>query len=531
MKTPSENTGLPRAGEPAAVVSLNGTHASLRRDDVKILARPHDLKMVNLVEVLREICAPFQNASRTRLEILSPNPTGCEVVDTAAVLVSLIVKEAVINAIRYSHPAGVAGIVRVACERNRDGTLAVDIVDDGVGLPENFDPVTDAGPGLRIIRSLTDRLEGRVAFDSTSLGLRVRLLVPRSAIDGAGAGLAPVASANDAGSGSAAREKRAAMDAAVPQRLAAIVESSDDAILSKDLNGIITSWNDGAQMLFGYTAEEMVGKSVMLLIPKDRSNEEPGILDRIRRGERVKHYETVRVRKDGSFVEISLSVSPIKDADGRVVGASKIARDISERKQAQARQELLTRELNHRTKNLFAIIISVVSKSFAGKSSIAEARGSVLNRLHSLAQTNTLLLEQDFQGADITDILRTELSPYQDRVEIDGPRMIMTAQAAQNVALAVHELATNAAKYGALCTLSGTVAITWRILEADGHKHFSFRWQEQGGPAVNLPQRRGFGSTVLERVMAEYFDVQIDFEPSGVIYELTGPLDGIAAQK
>jgi PAS domain S-box-containing protein len=114
--------------------------------------------------------------------------------------------------------------------------------------------------------------------------------------------------------------------------LAAIVESSDDAIISKDLNGIITTWNKGAERLFSYTAEEAIGRPVTLLIPPDRQQEEPRILQRLRRGERVEHFETVRVRKDGSLLEISLSVSPLRDSAGRIIGASKIARDITERK-------------------------------------------------------------------------------------------------------------------------------------------------------------------------------------------------------
>jgi PAS domain S-box-containing protein len=119
------------------------------------------------------------------------------------------------------------------------------------------------------------------------------------------------------------------------QRLASIVESSDDAILSKDLDGTILSWNSGAERLFGYRPEEVLGKSVTILIPDDHRDEEPRILERIRRGERVTPYETVRRRKDGSLIDISLTVSPVRDSAGRVVGASKIARDITERKQAQ----------------------------------------------------------------------------------------------------------------------------------------------------------------------------------------------------
>ncbi len=123
-------------------------------------------------------------------------------------------------------------------------------------------------------------------------------------------------------------------------KLAAIVESSDDAIISKDLNGIIMSWNNGAQRIFGYTAEEVIGKPVTMLIPADYVNEEPGILDRIRRGQRIEHYETVRQRKDGSLLDISLTVSPLKDASGRIIGAAKVARDITSRKQAESAVKL-----------------------------------------------------------------------------------------------------------------------------------------------------------------------------------------------
>jgi PAS domain S-box-containing protein len=117
--------------------------------------------------------------------------------------------------------------------------------------------------------------------------------------------------------------------------LAAIVESSDDAIITKDLSGIITTWNNGAQRIFGYSAEEVIGKPIAILIPSDRQNEEPGILARIRQGQPIDHYETVRQRKDGTLLDISLTVSPLRDSKGKIVGASKIARDITEKNRAQ----------------------------------------------------------------------------------------------------------------------------------------------------------------------------------------------------
>jgi PAS domain S-box-containing protein len=140
------------------------------------------------------------------------------------------------------------------------------------------------------------------------------------------------------------------------QRLTAIVDSSDDAIISKDLDGTIVTWNRGAERLFGYTAAEAVGQPVAMLIPEDRPDEEPGILQRIRRGERVDHYETVRRRKDGQLVEISLTVSPIKDKSGRIVGASKIARDITERKLTERR----LRESNRQVRSLIEALPAAI---------------------------------------------------------------------------------------------------------------------------------------------------------------------------
>ena len=125
------------------------------------------------------------------------------------------------------------------------------------------------------------------------------------------------------------RQLHAADGDRVSRRLAAIVESSDDAIISKDLNGIVQTWNEAAERMFGYSAAEMVGASIRRLIPQDRQAEEDDTLARIRRGDRLDHFETIRRRKDGSLVPISLTVSPIRDVDGRIIGASKIARDIS----------------------------------------------------------------------------------------------------------------------------------------------------------------------------------------------------------
>src|SRR5437762_653873 len=146
---------------------------------------------------------------------------------------------------------------------------------------------------------------------------------------------------------------------AAHRRLAAIVDSSDDAIVSKTLEGIITSWNRAAERLFGYSAEEAVGQSIFLIIPGDRRAEEDSVLARIRTGEGVDHFDTIRRRKDGSLIEVSLTVSPVKDSRGRVIGASKIARDITSRKRGERERAAMYEEANqaNRAKDEFLAML------------------------------------------------------------------------------------------------------------------------------------------------------------------------------
>jgi len=603
------------------------------------------------------------------------------VASDVAALLTLIVTEAVTNAIKYSHPTGVPGKITVSCGLDRKDGLAIQVIDDGVGLPEIFDTTSGGSSGFRLMRALSEKLGAALSFKSTTLGLAVGLRVPHANLSQDGWSRTPAMKKasvmgelthGDRGEPSAlyrftdrllrsmspSDAYAAALDAIeqaldcrrasillfddagvmrfvasrglsdsyqkavaghspwtrqvkdpqpicvehVPKSdlpetlkavvkqegigalafiplvargkligkfmtyydgphafgpaeldlaltiarqlgfgvehlreeqasrlLALIIETSGDAIVSKDLNGIVTSWNRGAERLFGYSAEEMVGKSITTLIPAGRHDEEPGILDRVRRGERIEHYETVRQRKDGSTVDISLSISPVINANGKVIGASKIARDITERKEAAARQELLTREIQHRTKNLFAVVQAVVARSFVGKQTVKDAEAAVLNRLRSLAQTHVLLMDNEWQGAELGEVLRAEMSPYGNRVRIEGPPVELSAKAAQSFALAVHELATNAAKYGALSSATGRVSIHWSTQKSNGSGLFHFRWEEQGGPAVSPPSQKGFGGVVLEQVMADYFvEPRLDFAVGGVCYELIGELANLS---
>ncbi len=301
------------------------------------------------------------------------------------------------------------------------------------------------------------------------------------------------------------------------QRLASIVESSYDAIVSKDLDGIIESWNRGAERLFGYAAEEVIGKPVTILIPPDRMDEEPEILERIRRGERVDHYDTVRRGKDGSLIDISLTVSPVRGADGRIIGASKIARDITERKRAQAQQKLLVNEMKHRIKNTLATIQAIANQTL---NQHAQERDAFIARLHALDNAHDLLTSETWERAPVRAIVTRALEPFQERLQeritIEGPADLWLDSAKSViVAMAVHELATNAVKYGALSNGTGHVSIAWE--QNSGANRVKFVWQERGGPEVSPPKEKGFGSHLIERAFGgQLGDAELVFRPQGL---------------
>ena len=263
----------------------------------------------------------------------------------------------------------------------------------------------------------------------------------------------------------------------------AVIESSHDAIITKNLDGIITSWNAGAEHMFGYKPEEVIGKSVTILIPPGHENEEPAILERLRRGERVDHYETIRVRKDGTPLDISLTISPVKDATGKIIGASKIARDITARKQAEAQIKYLARETEHRTKNILATVQAAVQLTHA--ENVAEFKKSIEGRIQALANVHRLFVESRWAGAELHELVGEELAPYRrgdgTRISIEGPKLILEPNAAQTLAVVCHELATNAAKYGALSVADGRVVVAWTST-SDGR--LVLRWNETGGPPV-----------------------------------------------
>ena len=278
-------------------------------------------------------------------------------------------------------------------------------------------------------------------------------------------------------------------------RLAAIVASSDDAIISKTLTGEVSSWNAGAERIFGYEAHEMVGQPIMRIIPPELGEEEAQILARLRRGQRIDHYETVRVAKDGRRVDISLSVSPLRDKSGNVVGASKIARDITERKQAEKMQRLLMDELTHRVKNTITTIQAMASQSLHHAKSPIDFVSSFGGRMQALARAHDLLTRTRLQGAKVLEIVRDQvvLGADDTRVSYSGPVVVLDEPTSLHLALILHELATNARKYGALSSPNGHLSVQWE-LQTNHSRNLVIEWRESSGPKVNAPKERGFGS-------------------------------------
>jgi PAS domain S-box-containing protein len=321
------------------------------------------------------------------------------------------------------------------------------------------------------------------------------------------------------------------------QRLAFIVESSDDAIVSKTLDGVITSWNKGAEQIFGYTAEEAIGQHITFLMRPDRYEEEERIIASLRRGERVAPFDTVRQRKDGELIHVSVTMSPVKDVGGKIIGASKIARDITERKLAQEGLSLLIREMRHRVNNLFLITNAIVSLSARSAKTPADMARAVQGRLTALTRAHELTRPGliDPAGklgseASLHALISAIFEPYVDeeaevpaRVVIKGCDFTISESAVTNVALVLHELATNAAKYGALSAEGGVV----RVDCARDDATLRIVWREAGGPPLGEPpSEEGFGSVLTRQVLVNQFRGKIEraWQSDGLVIEMEIPL-------
>ncbi len=322
-------------------------------------------------------------------------------------------------------------------------------------------------------------------------------------------------------------------DANADARLAAIVDSSYDAIISKDLQSVIVSWNHAAERMFGFSAAEAVGQSILMLMPEHLRSEENDIIGRIRRGEGVASFDTTRRRKDGSLIAVSLTVSPIRNRYDEIVGASTIARDISAAKESERRIRLLMREVNHRVKNQFAVILSMVRETSKRSADPGEFEELIRSRIMALSRSHDLLVTSEWAGASLFDLIQEHLKPFghEERISLSGPLLTLQSNAVQNLGMAFHELGTNSSKYGALAAGGGRVEITWKVETGpDAQRRFHLLWHEtSAGAAQKTTERKGFGTVVLQRVAPQSLSGSSSLErsPDGMKWELDAPLEAI----
>ncbi|MDN3721862.1 HWE histidine kinase domain-containing protein [Roseibium salinum] len=255
--------------------------------------------------------------------------------------------------------------------------------------------------------------------------------------------------------------------------------------------------------------------------------EEDDILARLCRGERIGHFDTVRLAKDGQRVHLSLTISPVLDGSGNVIGASKIARDITERKRSEELQHLLFNELNHRVKNTLAMIQAIASQSLRTASKPAQFVDSFNGRVNALARAHDLLVQHEMKGAGIHDLVRDQVSlgaANERRVTYSGPGLLLESRTAVHLALVLHELATNARKYGALSIPEGALSITWKVDVRHG-RVLHLHWRESGVANLQAPRKRGFGTTLIDRSLeANRGEVHLDFGADGIVCDIELPL-------
>jgi two-component system, chemotaxis family, CheB/CheR fusion protein len=312
---------------------------------------------------------------------------------------------------------------------------------------------------------------------------------------------------------------------------ASIVEFSSDALVSLTLAGVVRSWNPGAERLFGYSASETIGRLISDVAGLGWVGEQIAVIEDANAESVLGPFETIATRQDGAFLDVELTLMPIFGSNNTIAALAMSARDIGERKNADTHRELLLRELSHRVKNALATVQSIATQTLKGAST-PEAFGiSFSARLMALANTHDLLTQGEWQGAGLADVIDAELAPYQSdsnpRWRGEGPSIMLDAKTALALGMALHELATNAAKYGAFSFPSGRVEVTWQRQNGEKGDRLHVLWAEIDGPPVEKPRRKGFGTRLIGDGLAYELDgqVEIDFNPEGLRCTIDVPLD------
>jgi len=283
--------------------------------------------------------------------------------------------------------------------------------------------------------------------------------------------------------------------------------------------------SDAYAQMIGRKPEEIIGKTVREVVGDEGYETVEPYIKKVLAGERVEYEREVQYQGVGPRFLHGVYM-PEKDEQGNVIGWIASITDITERKRAEAQRDLLVAELSHRVKNTLATVVSIAHLSFSKAPSPDQAQRSFDERIRALAQTHARLADANWSGVSLATIVRDETAPYRGaNVRIDGPDILLSPKIAVSLGMAVHELATNAAKYGALSSKSGEVAVTWSLDPAA--KQVRIEWIESRGPSVNEPDHTGFGRLLLERALASDLngEVKIDFAKNGLHCLISFPLD------
>jgi PAS domain S-box-containing protein len=297
-----------------------------------------------------------------------------------------------------------------------------------------------------------------------------------------------------------------------------------------DDDGRIRLVNSSTERLFGYGRQELLGHGIEELVPPDRADRHRAAVATFFRKPETRAMgaglDLSGRRKDGTEFPIEVALNLVRSSGRTAVLATVI--DITDRMKARQSEQMVIRELRHRTRNLFAVFQGIASQSLAEGKTPAKAKAVLNGRIQALADAFDALASSGWKDAPLSVIIARQSAGFSDRATITGCDITVGSSAAQQFALIVHELATNALKYGALSTPNGRVAIGGKAERVDGGSIFKFTWKESGGPPVSQPTRKGFGSVLLldlARQLAR--SVQLDFDPQGLTYELQIDLSAI----
>jgi PAS domain S-box-containing protein len=316
------------------------------------------------------------------------------------------------------------------------------------------------------------------------------------------------------------REHRRLMEelATTLQRYEIAMQGSNVTVFTQDRELRYTSISNP---LFGLGISEIVGRTDEDILPPANRQAIIAAKREVLESGHAKNQE-IRIANDGTERWFDFHLEPMRDVAGAIVGLTCSAVDITERKEGESHLRLLMRELTHRSKNLLAVIQAMAHQTGRHAGSVNKFLDQFGERLQALAKSHDLLVQEGWQGASLGELVRSQLGHYLDQsgsqISVDGPSLRLKPEAAQNLGLALHEMATNAAKYGALSIPEGRVTISWSRRRASDGGGLEIQWTESGGPAVGTPKKRGFGSLVIQQNLARALDAEVeyDFAPDGV---------------